>query len=316
MLDKTKQSLKNIAFKNNIVAGLSQTPKTISSEWFYDSIGSSLFDVITLLPEYYPTRTETSIFLSNIFDITKKMGSEVELVEYGSGSSEKTRLLFDNHHGILRYIPVEISESYLTSSIERLRQDYPELSFLPKQGSFLDDYVFPPTLHNARRVGFFPGSTIGNLRDYQIDQFFKITRDNLGDGAALIIGIDLKKAGEIIVPAYNDKLGVTAAFNLNVLNRINRELGSNFDLSHFRHEAIWNETQSRIEMLLISQYEHIINIDSHAFHFNKGESVLTEISRKFPIGHLDNLAQNHGWKTTHSWQDKNKWFQIILFEAN
>jgi len=315
MLDIIDKSVKNIDFKKSILKGLTQPQKTISSEWFYDDLGATIFDAITKLPEYYPTRVEMEILQTHIEDLTKNMGPNVELIEFGSGSSEKTRFLFDNHAGIKRYIPIEISEAYLTASTTRLRQDYPVLDIVPKNGSFLETHSYPDVKPNNRRVGFFPGSTIGNLSDLQIANFLSTARHDLGDQSALIIGVDIRKSPDIIIPAYNDNIGVTAAFNLNLLNRINRDVGGNFDVRNFKHSAIWNDKPSRIEMHLESQIQHIVNIEDSVFHFEEGETILTEISRKFPDGYLNQLAAQQGWRTQASWTDGQAWFQLIQFEA-
>lgn len=315
MLDIVEQNQKDSNFKISILSGLNKTQKSISSEWFYDSVGSSIFDVITKLPEYYPTRTEMEVFQRYITDITEKMGTHVDLVEYGSGSSEKTRFLLDNHSGIKRYIPIEISQSYLTTSTARLRQDYPHLEIVPKIGSFLDPHSYPALAPNSRRVGFFPGSTIGNLSDTQIANFLTLARQGLGENASIIIGIDIRKSPDITLPAYNDNIGITAAFNLNLLSRINRELTANFKLDNFKHQAVWNDADSRIEMQLESQVDHIVNIENVAFHFEKGETILTEISRKFPDSYLNEIARQYGWKTKSTWTDSRNWFQLIQFDA-
>lgn len=315
MLNIIEQNPKNADFKASILKGFSNPQKSISSEWFYDSIGSSIFDVITKLPEYYPTRTEMEIFQLHITDMTQKMGPHIDLVEYGSGSSEKTRILLDRHKGVKRYIPIEISQAYLTASTMRLRQDYPDLDIVPKIGSFLDPHSFPALEPQRRRIGFFPGSTVGNLSDTQIANFFTLARQGLGETSSLIIGIDIRKSPKISLPAYNDNIGITAAFNLNLLSRINRELGANFHLENFKHDAIWNDENSRIEMHLICQKNHIVLIDNTAISFKKDETILTEISRKFPGGYLNELASKHGWKTKSTWKDSRGWFQLIQFDA-
>ncbi len=301
------------AFLEEVCAGLARTPKVISSRWLYDETGSQLFEDITQLPEYYPTRTETAIFTANAAQIANEAGPRAVLVEYGAGAAVKTRILLDALNAPCAYAPLDISEAFLATVADGLRADYPGLDIHPIAADFMSrtDLSGLPDC-GGRRVGFFPGSTIGNLTDEQIAVFLTEARRGLGRDARFLLGADLKKSPDILVPAYDDASGVTAAFNLNLLHRINRELGGDFDVSAFAHEARWNNADSRIEMHLVSLRDQPVEVAGRPFAFQAGESIRTEISRKFELGGLRELARSGGWELQRTWQDEAGFFCVAL----
>ena len=301
------------AFLEEVCAGLARTPKVISSRWLYDETGSELFEDITQLPEYYPTRTETAIFTANAAQIAREAGPRAVLVEYGAGAAVKTRILLDALNAPCAYAPLDISEAFLATVADGLRADYPGLDIHPIAADFMSrtDLSGLPDC-GGRRVGFFPGSTIGNLTDEQIAVFLTEARRGLGRDARFLLGADLKKSPDILVPAYDDASGVTAAFNLNLLHRINRELGGDFDVSAFAHEARWNNADSRIEMHLVSLRDQLVEVAGRQFAFQAGESIRTEISRKFELAGLRELARSGGWELQRTWQDEAGFFCVAL----
>lgn len=297
----------------DVIDGLSLPQKTISSRWLYDSKGSQLFEQITNLEEYYPTRTETAIFQANAREIADALGHGITLVEYGAGALVKTRILLDALIDPLGYVPIDISGAFLRDAAKALASDYPALDVFPIVGDFtvpIDLSVAPGQAD--QRVGFFPGSTIGNLEDQEIVAFFQSARKSLGPEARFILGADLKKDEAILIPAYDDARGVTAAFNLNLLRRINRELEANFDESAFTHEARWNTSANQIEMHLVAQRHMVVSICRQRFHFAAGETIHTEISRKFELGALDRLLQSAGWHRQRTWTDERDYFAVML----
>ncbi|MEL7454304.1 MAG: L-histidine N(alpha)-methyltransferase, partial [Pseudomonadota bacterium] len=230
-------------FHEDIIAGLSANQKTIPSQWLYDEKGSKLFEEITRLPEYYPTRTETEILRSHADQLTSRINAEAVLIEYGAGASEKTRILLDQLPDLSAYVPIDVSEDFLAETAQDLRESYPGLKVEPVVADFLGDIKMPPLPEN-QRVGFFPGSTIGNLSDPEIHAFLIRAHRLIGGSGAFILGVDLRKPIDILIPAYDDAAGITAAFNLNLLHRANRELGADFEPSKFRHRSLWNESES------------------------------------------------------------------------
>lgn len=301
------------AFVENVRTGLARAPKVLSSRWLYDEAGSRLFEEITQLPEYYPTRTETAIFRTHAGEMAAAAGPRAVLVEYGAGAAVKTRILLDALEAPCAYAPLDISGEFLETAADGLRADYPGLEIFPVTADFMtptDLSALPDC--GGRRVGFFPGSTIGNLTDDQIVTFLSEARRALGDDARFLLGADLRKSPDILVPAYDDASGVTAAFNLNLLRRINRELGGNFDLSAFAHEARWNGAESRIEMHLVSLCDQVTEAAGQRFAFRAGETIRTEISRKFEAPALDALARESGWQLQRTWQDEAGFFCVAL----
>lgn len=313
MLEMTDNSQN--AFEDDVIEGLSQLQKTIPCRWLYDERGSGLFEDITVLPEYYPTRTETSILSQYAPEIASQVGPHATVVEYGAGASVKTRILIDALEELSTYIPVDISAEFLQSSATSLKEDYPDVKIEPVVADFLSTVDLPEKPAKGACVGFFPGSTIGNLESIEITDFMKRAREDLGPEAHFILGADLKKDPKILIPAYDDSAGITSEFNLNLLRRINGELKANFDVSSFSHEARWNEDSSRIEMHLVSERDQSVEVSGQTFNFKHGETVHTENSRKFEIAALQKLIGQCGWEMADSWIDKDRLFSVLLFKA-
>ena len=236
------------------------------------------------------------------------------MVEYGAGASTKTRILLDHLAAPAGYVPIDVSEDFLLQTADGLRRDYPDLPVHPIVGDFMIRLGLPAEA-TGRPVGFFPGSTIGNLDDDSIDAFMRAARALLGESGQFVIGVDLRKSPDILIPAYDDAAGVTATFNLNLLTRINRELDANFDLAAFAHRAIWNDDKSRIEMHLESRIDQQVTIAEDRFSFNKGETIHTENSRKFDLEALSQQISRAGWQTSRVWRDTRSYFAVILLDA-
>jgi len=313
MLEMTNDSQNS--FEDDVIDGLSQVQKTIPCRWLYDERGSELFEEITVLPEYYPTRTETGILSQYAAEIADHVGPHATVVEYGAGASVKTRILIDALEELTTYIPVDISAEFLQTSAASLQEDYPDLHIEPVVADFLSTVELPEKSIKGARVGFFPGSTIGNLKSSEITGFMQRAREDLGTGAQFVLGADLKKDPNILIPAYDDSAGITSEFNLNLLRRINGELDANFDVSSFNHEARWNDDDARIEMHLVSERDQSVEISGKIFDFRQGETVHTENSRKFEIEALENLIGQCGWQMADSWVDKDSLFSVLLFKA-
>lgn len=300
-------------FYKDVVDGLSQDQKTLPCRWLYDQRGSELFEAITDLPEYYPTRTEVSIFTQHLPAMADAIGTHAHVVEFGAGAGTKTRLLLDALAAPKSYVAIDISADFLGSSMAALAADYPALEVIPIVGDFMNTGDMAATkLPEGNRLAFFPGSTIGNLLDNEIATFLRSVRAALGEKGKFLIGFDLVKDEDILVPAYDDAAGVTAAFNKNLLARINRELDGNFDLEGFTHEARWNEGDGRIEMHLVSQREQIVGVNGDRFDFRKGETIHTENSRKFKMDGFVKLAVEAGWTFDEVWTDDKGYFAVAL----
>ncbi|MEO1324102.1 MAG: L-histidine N(alpha)-methyltransferase [Pseudomonadota bacterium] len=302
-------------FLSDVLSGLSKPQKTLPCQYFYDETGSELFEEITQLDEYYPTRTEMAILRDHVEEISGAIGTDVLLVEYGAGASTKTRILLDALSDPAGYVPIDVSEAFLLQTAEGLRADYPDLKVHPIVGDFMVRFGLPQP-SNGRPVGFFPGSTIGNLSDPEIDQFMQAARTLLGADGQFILGVDLRKSPDILIPAYDDAAGTTARFNLNLLTRINRELGASFDLSGFAHKINWNDTDSRIEMHLESLKAQTVSLGEEEVLFEAGETIHTENSRKFDLVRLRDRLSHSGWRTERVWQDENDYFAIVLLTAD
>ena len=301
----------------DVVAGLSSSPKTLSSKYFYDEAGSRLFDEITGLNEYYLTRTETAIMERHVAAMTAALGPDVLLVEFGSGSSVKTRILLDHMERPAGYVPIDISGEYLNTVAATLRRQHPEVPILPLVADFTAPLTLPtPPRPPARRVVYFPGSTIGNFPVLEAARLLRRMRSLAGPGGAVLIGFDLVKPLDRLHAAYNDAAGVTARFNLNLLARINGELGADFDLEAFRHHAPFNEEASRIEMHLVSRTHQAAHVGDHAFVFEAGESILTEFSHKYTPDAFGELALSAGLRATRSWTDADGLFCVQLLEGD
>ncbi len=302
-----------IAMLTDAMAGLSSSPKQLSSKYFYDEEGSRIFDEICELPEYYPTRTETEIMTACGDEIAAALGEDVMLVEYGSGSSIKTRILLDRIENLAAYVPVDISGDYLHQVADDLRDDFPHINVLPVAADFTQAFSLPrQPKPNERVVAYFPGSTIGNFTTRDAERILSQMADLAGADGGVLIGVDLLKARNLLLDAYNDASGVTARFNLNLLHRLNNELGSDFAVDQFRHQAIFNEDESRIEMHLFSKKDQVACLDGVRFHFKKDESILTEYSHKYTPEAFESLADRAGLVPRQVWTDKNDLFSVQL----
>lgn len=311
MLDRTLDK----TFYEDVVAGLSLPQKSIPPKYFYDERGSELFDAICEVPEYYPTRTEAALLSHIAPELAEKLTGFDHLIEYGSGASKKTRIVLDALTALKSYVPMDISEDFLLHVAEKLTDDYPRLDVVPLVGDFTKDVVLPPEVKDGRKAGFFPGSTIGNLGPEGGRDFLARARRLLGDDAAFVLGADLVKDADVLRAAYNDRAGVTAKFNLNLLSRINRELGANFDECAFHHNAIWNEGESRIEMHLVSDTTQSVRLNGTTFRFRSGETIHTENSYKFTPASLRALSESAGWRMNEIWTDKDYPFAVALLSA-
>jgi len=286
----------NEAFRRDMIDGLSRRVKALPPKWFYDAEGSRLFEEITRLPEYYPTRQEAALLRRVAPEWASRFGPDAVLVELGSGASEKTRIVLDAARDLAAYVPIDISPTALNEAAGRIRADYPGLKVLPVVGDF--EHLAPPPVEAGpgRRVGFFPGSTIGNLTPEAAIALLKSAREVLGEGSLFILGVDLLKSPDVLVAAYDDARGVTAAFNRNLLARANRELAMDFETGAFEHLAVWNAGQSRMEMHLRAVRPMTVHLDKLAFRFNADETVHTESSRKFDLASVTAMAKAAEWE--------------------
>ena len=302
-------------FAGDVIEHLEQHPKRLSPKYFYDAAGSELFEQITVLPEYYPTRTELGILRGRGGEIADIIPKGAALVEFGAGATTKVRLLLENCD-FGAYAPVDISGDFLNAQADALRQDFPGLAVYPVAADFTAPFALPPDISAMPKVGFFPGSTLGNFEPHEASAFLRSAREILGVGAQMIIGVDLEKNERLLYDAYNDAAGVTARFNLNVLVRINRELGGNFDLSAFMHRSVYNRDRHRIEMHLISKKSQTVRILGRNFSFRPGESIHTESSYKYSLERFTALASESGWKVRESWTDKDRMFSVHALVAS
>jgi dimethylhistidine N-methyltransferase len=290
-------------FAADVIDGLSAKPKRLPAKYFYDLAGSALFERITELPEYYPTRCELALLREHAPAIASLFPPSCALIEFGAGSSRKARIVLGASATVEAYIPVDISGDFLQQDAAQLRRDFPRLSVHPVITDFTLAFDVPAALANLPRVGFFPGSTIGNFEHHEAIKFLHHAGETLGDGAVLVIGVDLIKDISVLCPAYNDAEGVTAKFNLNLLARINRELNANFDLAAFEHHACYNRQRSRIEMHLASLKRQKVRVNGKTINFRLGETIHTENSYKYTIESFQALAQAAGWSPVNVWSD-------------
>ncbi|ARA94878.1 L-histidine N(alpha)-methyltransferase [Rhodothermaceae bacterium RA] len=299
-------------FREAVIAGLSQSPRSIPAKFFYDARGSQLFEQITELEAYYPTRTEIAILEAHMAAIVERIGPRALLVEYGSGSSRKTRLLLDHLIDPAGYVPIDISRKHLLASARALARRFPDLPILAVCADYMDDVPLPhPEGPVNRIVAFFPGSTIGNLEPDDAVAFLRHVAGVVGPGGGLLIGVDLQKDTRVLERAYNDEHGVTAAFNLNLLARINRELEGTFDLETFRHHAFYNAEQGRIEMHLISRIDQTVCLgDGPCFDLAAGETIRTEYSYKYTLEGFATLAERAGFHVDTVWTDSRAYFSL------
>ncbi|TWU17360.1 Histidine-specific methyltransferase EgtD [Novipirellula galeiformis] len=300
------------SFLSDVVHGLSQPRKTLPCKYLYDEHGSQLFDQICELDEYYVTRTEWSIMKQNAASIARQIDTQAMLVEYGSGSSLKTRLLLDALEQPRAYVPVDISEEHVLKTADGLRLAYPSLQVMPVIADFTQPFSLPDCEPPASHVViYFPGSTIGNFPPPQAGGLLKQMSRMLGRDGGLLIGIDLQKEAGIIEAAYNDSAGVTAAFNLNVLQRINRELGSNFELDHFQHRAVYNRARHRVEISLVSLETQVVSLGNREVHFDAGEEIVTEYSHKYTVDGFATFAEQYGFSLHQHWTDQDHYFAVL-----
>lgn len=299
-------------FEQAVVSGLAQPQKVIPARYFYDQTGSELFEDITYVDEYYPTRTEIGLFERYGAEMGQALGEGIALVELGSGSSRKTPLILKHLKNLGAYVPVDISEEFLALSAQALAKDFPDLQVLPVAADFTKKFDLPEAIADIPHAGFFPGSTIGNLEPVAARGFLKKLGKILGDGSRLLIGVDLKKDPAVLERAYDDSKGVTAAFNMNLLKRANRELGADFDLAQFRHKARYNDVEGRVEMHLESLCDQVVHVGGECFDFKAGETIHTENSYKYTVGEFRLMARVAGWQSTELWVDDNHYFSVHL----
>ena len=298
-------------FEADVVAGLSAAQKSTPPKYFYDDAGSALFEEICVTPEYYVTRVETALLKRIADELAAGIPGDAVLVEFGSGASDKTRLILDAAPQIGTYAPIDISPDALQQAAARISRDYPSLNVTPLVDDFTRAVALPPQAGNAPRVGFFPGSTIGNFTPQEAAAFLRSVRNLLGAGSHLIIGVDMVKDSETLLAAYDDALGVTARFNKNLLVRINRELRGDFDLHAFDHRAVWNAQLLRMEMHLVSRIDQLVHVAGRGFAFKAGEQLHTESSHKYSVESFDALARSAGWAVDRHWLSPTPQFAII-----
>jgi len=309
-----QQSPEASAFESDVLHGLRAMPKHVPAKYFYDAAGSELFERITELPEYYPTRCEMKILSDHAADIATLIPKDAALVEFGSGSSKKARILLRAAPKLSGYVPVDICGEMIEQEAAELRPDFPQLKVLPVTADICFPFELPDEAKAAPvRVGFFPGSTIGNFEPHEAAAFLRNAANILGRGAKLIIGADLIKSVEVLNDAYNDRAGVTAEFNLNLLKRINRELGGTFNLDSFEHHAFYNRERHRVEMHLASLKRQKVRVAGETIDFRAGETIHTENSYKYSVESLGALARGVGWLPAGTWTDARKYFSIQAF---
>lgn len=298
-------------FREEVIAGLSRPQKTLPPKYFYDEHGSRLFDQITEQPEYYPTLTEFGIMRDNIDEMASLIGPNASVIELGSGMSQKIRILLDALETVAAYVPVEISKHHLMDAAQKFSKEYPDLDIRPVCADFTQPMRLPkPTRRPDRNVVYFPGSTIGNFYPEDAVALLKNMSSVACKGGALLIGVDLKKDKAVLEHAYNDDQGITAEFNLNILNRIKSELDADLDIDGFKHRAIYNEELGRIEMHLVSQREQTITIEGLKFALTEGEHILSECSHKYSVDEFSELAIQAGFAPRHVWTDEKELFSV------
>lgn len=304
-------------FRDEVIHGLRLRQRHLPSKYFYDARGAKLFDRICELPEYYITRTELAILESHVGEMAGCIGPAAMVVEPGSGSGVKTRLLLEALDDPVAYVPVEIAREHLMDAAQAMQRAWPAIEILPVCADFTANFGVPAaTRKPARTVVFFPGSTIGNFDGDNALALLVNMREVAGPGGALLIGVDLRKDHETLEAAYNDSRGVTATFNLNLLKRINTELGGNFDLDAFRHRAVWNDAEGRIEMHLVSECSQRVRLGAHEFAFEAGEYILTEYSYKFTPEGFARLASRAGFSVGKVWTDDDGLFSVQYLEVS
>ena len=309
--EMVKWDAARVAFASSVIAGLDQRQKTLDCKYLYDVRGSALFDAICDLEEYYPTRTEIGILRDNVDQIADAAGPHAEMIELGSGASVKSRILLSALDRPARYLPVDIAASHMEAAAGELRPLYPGLEITPIAADFTQAFDVPSRSSDGQRLLFFPGSTIGNFAPDQAQHLLARLRRFI-DADLFVIGVDLQKDPAILREAYNDGKGVTAAFNLNLLTRINKELDGNFDLGAFHHEARYVPDYGRIEMHLVSATDQQVSVAGRVFEFAAGETIHTENSHKFSIDGFSDLARRAGWESKAVWTDVDALFSVCL----
>ncbi|HWV43167.1 L-histidine N(alpha)-methyltransferase [Pseudorhodoplanes sp.] len=298
------------SFMQDVIAGLSATPKRIAPKYFYDSVGSRLFEDITRTPEYYPTRSEHEILRMQAGAMVQHFPTGAALVEFGSGACIKVRFLLDAARKLKAYVPVDIAGDFLNAEAATLRRHYPNLSILPVVADFMKPFALPDAVADLPKIGFFPGSTIGNFEPHEAAAFLRHAGSILGQGAVMIVGVDLIKDEAKLNAAYNDAAGITGKFNMNLLRRINRELGGNFKLDGFEHHAYYNRDRRRIEMHLASRARQTVTVGGSRFSFRAGETIHTENSYKYSRQSFAALARGAGWTVLDRWTDAERNFAV------
>ena len=301
-------------FREEVLRGLSKSPRELPCKFFYDERGSELFQQICDLPEYYITRTELEILRVHGAEMAEALGAQIELIGLGTGAGTKTRILLEELLDPRVYVPIDISKEQLEKSAGRFQKMFPQMQILPVCADYLEPFELPlPRQLSSRSVIYFPGSTIGNFEPDTAGEFLSRLVDLAGEGGGLLIGVDLQKDRHVIEAAYNDSTGVTAQFNKNLLARINRELGGDFELAHWQHHAIYNPAEGRIELYLISEIDQTAKIGEKSFQFHAGEKILTEYSYKHTIGGFITLARQAGFHFEQVWTDDARWFGVFYF---
>ena len=298
------------SLRTTILSGLFNRPRTLPPALFYDAAGAALFEKISDLPEYYPTRTECSILQMHAADLARHAGPRVALIEYGSGEGVKVQFLLDHLADPVAYIPVDVSCEQLNDVSRRRSAQYPALEVLPLCADYTRPFELPALPHKSRRVAFFPGSTIGNFHPTEASAFLHRIRHTTGSDGGLILGVDRRKDEKVLHAAYNDSAGVTAQFNLNALSHLNNQLGANFKLENFRHVAFFNDKASRIEMHLESLVDQRVTVDDHDIDFEAGETIHTESSYKYDEQRLEALVEGSGFCIEELYTDEKDWFWV------
>ncbi|HET8613380.1 MAG TPA: L-histidine N(alpha)-methyltransferase [Sphingomonas sp.] len=314
MHQRTTREEADPAFRADVLDGFAARQRAVPARWLYDRRGSELFEEITRLPEYYPTRAEAAILSEQGAAIAERVGPGRAVVEFGSGSSAKTPLLLRAIRPAA-YVPIDISGDFLRVSASNLADEFPDLPVIPLEADFMHPIALPPAIADLPKLGFFPGSTIGNLVPRTSVDLLRAMRESLGDEAMLLIGMDRVKSEKVLIPAYDDAAGVTAAFNLNLLERINRELDGTIPIDAFRHRAIWNETLTRIEMHLEAVRDVSFTIAGRRFAMKAGETIHTENSHKYGPRDARMLLLAGEWTPVAEWTDMDDRFALLLAEA-
>ena len=297
---------------DELIGGLSQPQKMISPKYFYDEIGSQLFEEITELPEYYLTDAELDIMRTHVDEMATQIGKQASLIEFGSGSSLKTRVLLEHLVELAAYVPVDISEDHLYTSAQKIRSEFPELAVHPVVADFTKPFTLPtPDTMPVKNVVYFPGSTLGNFEYAEAMDLLRVMYGEAGAGGALLIGLDLQKEADIIHRAYNDSKGITAKFNLNMLRHLNTNYGANFDLGTFEHRAEYDEDKGRVVLELVSQKDQTFEVGDTEFEIADGEAILTEYSHKYTLEGFARMAHDAGFEVETAWTDPEELFSVL-----